>query len=338
MGGYNTRFTLTKLRVLKFSVLSVNAKPGTQYCNMSSSTTQSGSVRSLIKLLRPEQWAKNLFLFIPAFFAGELSDPDILLRLLIAFVCFSSIASAIYILNDYRDIASDRQHPEKRNRPLASGAVAPPVALMVMGALALGGGVVSFWLDIGFFAIVSLYALMNVGYSLGLKHIAILDIMLIAFGFLLRTVSGGLVADVFISQWLVIMIFLLALFLALAKRRDDLLLGKSSGRVMRRSVQNYNLEYVNACLTLLAGIIIVSYLMYTISDEVVMRLGEYLYFTSVFVIAGMMRYLQIALVENNSGSPTKLLYTDSFTRLVLLAWVISFFALIYLPEYILLRM
>ena len=173
---------------------------------------------------------------------------------------------------------------------------------------------------------------MNVGYSLGLKHISILDIMMIAFGFLLRTVAGGLVADVPISQWLVIMIFLLALFLALAKRRDDLLVGKSSGQLMRRSVENYNIEYVNACLTVLAGIIIVSYLMYTISDEVVTRLGDHLYFTSVFVIAGMMRYLQIALVENNSGSPTKLLYSDRFLQATLLAWIISFFVLIYLSK------
>lgn len=301
---------------------------------MSSSVAKPSSVRSLLKLLRPEQWAKNLFLFIPAFFAGELLVPFVLLKLGAAFVCFSGIASAVYILNDYRDIKSDRQHPEKSKRPLAAGNVPLSVALMTMTALALGGLLVAFWLDTGFFAVVLLYALMNIGYSLGLKHIAILDIMLIAFGFLLRTIGGGFVADVPVSQWLVIMIFLLALFLALAKRRDDLLLGQSSGRLVRRSVQNYNLEYVNACLTLLAGIIIVSYLMYTISDEVVLRLGDHLYFTSVFVIAGMMRYLQIALVENNSGSPTSLLYSDTFTRLVLLAWIFSFFALIYLPTYL----
>ena len=300
----------------------------------SSAISSSGSVRSLITLLRPGQWAKNLFLFIPAFFAGELLEAQMMVHLLVAFVCFSAVSSAVYILNDYRDIESDRQHPEKQHRPLASGEVTGPVALMMMATLALGGLVIAFWLNVGFFAVVLFYALMNIGYSLGLKHIAILDIMMIAFGFLLRTVGGGLVAEVPVSQWLVIMIFLLALFLALAKRRDDLLLGVSSGKLMRRSVQNYNLEYVNACLTLLAGIIIVSYLMYTISDEVVQRLGDHLYFTSVFVIAGMMRYLQIALVENNSGSPTKLLYTDLFTRLVLLAWVVSFFALIYLPNYL----
>ena len=298
------------------------------------SAAKETSTFSLIKLLRPEQWAKNLFLFIPAFFAGELLAPYMLARLFIAFVCFSSVASAIYILNDYRDIESDREHPEKRHRPLAAGEVAPAVALVVMILLAVGGLGGALWLDMGFFAVLVFYAAMNVGYSFGLKNISLLDIMMIAFGFLLRTVAGGLVAAVPISQWLVIMIFLLALFLALAKRRDDLLVGESSGRVMRKSVKNYNLDYVNACLTMLAGIIIVSYLMYTISDEVVSRLGDHLYFTSVFVIAGMMRYLQIALVENNSGSPTKLLYSDLFIKLTLLAWITSFFVMIYLANFL----
>ena len=299
---------------------------------MPSSATQRTLAPPLLKLLRPEQWAKNLFLLIAPFFAGEMMHYGLMTRLAVAFIAFSGVASAIYIFNDYRDIESDRKHPKKSRRPLAAGEVAPSVALILMIILAVGGLAVAYYLDQSFFVVLLMYASMNVGYSLGLKHISILDIMMIAFGFLLRTVAGGLVADVPISQWLVIMIFLLALFLALAKRRDDLLVGKSSGQVMRRSVKNYNIEYVNACLTVLAGIIIVSYLMYTISDEVVTRLGDHLYFTSVFVIAGMMRYLQIALVENNSGSPTKLLYSDRFLQLTLLAWIVSFFVLIYLSK------
>ena len=299
---------------------------------MPSPAAQQTSALPLLKLLRPQQWAKNLFLFIAPFFAGEMLQSGLLVRLAVAFVCFSGVASAIYILNDYRDIESDRRHPTKRERPLAAGEVAPSVALIIMGLLAIGGLGVAYYLDTGFFVVLLTYVGMNIGYSLGLKHVAILDVMMIAFGFLLRTVAGGLVAQVPISQWLVIMIFLLALFLALAKRRDDLLVGQSSGQVMRKSVKNYSLEYVNACLTILAAIIIVSYLMYTISDEVVTRLGDHLYFTSVFVIAGMMRYLQIALVENNSGSPTKLLYSDRFLQLTLLAWIASFFALIYLAK------
>ena len=126
------------------------------------------------------------------------------------------------------------------------------------------------------------------------------------------------------------MIFLLALFLAIAKRRDDVVLGADSGVLIRKSVRNYNLEFVNACMTMIAGIIVVAYLMYTISDEVVVRLGEHLVYTSVFVIAGLMRYLQITLVEKNSGSPTKILYKDSFIQVTLMGWILSFFWLIYL--------
>ena len=297
---------------------------------MSALTTRRATTLSFLRLLRPGQWAKNAFLFIPAFFAGGLLDPYVFSRLAVAFVCFSGVASSIYVLNDYRDIESDRQHPTKCKRPLAAGEVSPAVALAAMAIIAAGALMVAFWLDIYFFTVLLVYTTLNIAYSFGLKHLSIIDILIVAFGFLLRTVAGGMVADVPVSQWLVIMIFLLALFLALAKRRDDLLVGESSGRLMRRSVKNYTLEYVNACLTMLAGIIIVSYLMYTISDEVISRLGNHLYFTSVFVIAGMMRYLQISLVENNSGSPTKLLYSDRFIQFTLLAWMMSFAVLIYL--------
>ena len=286
----------------------------------------------LIKLIRPQQWAKNLFLFIPAFFAGALFDTSLFFRLILAFLAFSAVSSAVYVLNDYRDIEADRNHPTKRNRPLASGAIAVSVAIPLMLALAAVGLLIAFWLSPLFLAVLLLYVAINIGYSFGLKHVAILDILLVASGFLLRTVSGGFVADVPISQWLIIMIFLLALFLGLAKRRDDVVIGKTSGTIMRRSVKHYNLEFVNACLTMLAGIIIVAYLMYTISDEVVARLGEHLYFTCVFVIAGMMRYLQISLVENNSGSPTKLLYSDVFLKITLAGWVLSFFVLLYLER------
>ncbi|MEQ9439262.1 MAG: decaprenyl-phosphate phosphoribosyltransferase [Cyclobacteriaceae bacterium] len=286
-------------------------------------------IYSLVKLLRPEQWAKNLFIFIPIFFAGDFFNIDALMKLGVAFLSFSFVASAIYILNDYRDIEADRAHPEKCDRPMASGAIPANlglVTMIIMATIGLGAG---FVLNPWFFGVLLTYTIINIGYSFGLKHVGILDIFLIASGFLLRTVSGGIVADVAISQWLIIMIFLLAVFMAIAKRRDDLVIGKSSGILVRKSVKNYNLEFVNACMTMIAGIIIVAYLMYTISDDVVMRLGQHLVYTSVFVIAAMMRYFQITLVENNSGSPTRILYKDTFIKITLLGWILSFFLLIY---------
>ncbi|WKN42946.1 decaprenyl-phosphate phosphoribosyltransferase [Tunicatimonas pelagia] len=292
--------------------------------------SQKSVVLAYIKLLRPEQWVKNLFIFIPLFFEGHFFDIELLFKLGVAFVAFSAVCSAIYVLNDYRDIEADQAHPKKRERPLASGEVSKAVGLATMSLLAVAGLGVGLLLNIWFFVILLTYVGINVGYSFGLKHIGILDILLIASGFLLRTVSGGIVADVPVSQWLIIMIFLLALFLAIAKRRDDVVLGVDSGVLIRKSVKNYNLEFVNACMTMIAGIIVVAYLMYTISDEVVIRLGEHLVYTSVFVIAGLMRYLQITLVEKNSGSPTALLYKDSFIQITLAGWILSFFWLIYL--------
>ncbi len=288
---------------------------------------------SMVKLLRLEQWVKNLFMFIPAFFAGVLFDYEILLKVSLGFFAFCFAASGIYIINDYRDIEADRNHPEKCHRPLASGEITPMQGIIASIVLFAAGFTIALWTDVLFFSILLIYILLNIGYSYGLKHISILDILIVASGFLLRTIAGGVVAEVPISQWLVIMIFLLALFLALAKRRDDLIIGLQSGKLMRKSVEHYNLDFTNACLTMLSGIIIVSYLMYTISEEVTNRLGSHLYFTSIFVMAGIMRYLQITLVENNSGSPTKLLYSDNFIRFTLLGWILSFFIIIYFQNF-----
>lgn len=296
---------------------------------MLATVTKKSIFTSLIRLLRPEQWIKNMFMFIPAFFAGALFDLEVLLKVSLGFFSFCFAASGVYVINDYRDVEADQNHPEKCHRPLASGDVSASQGITAMVMLFLAALSLALWIDIAFFGILLVYIGLNIGYSFGLKHISILDIMIVASGFLLRTLAGGVVANVPISQWLVIMIFLLALFLALAKRRDDLVIGMQSGKLMRKSVQRYNLDFANACLTMLSGIIIVAYLMYTISDEVTYRLGNNLYFTSIFVIAGLMRYMQIALVENNSGSPTKLLYSDNFVRFTLLGWLASFFIIIY---------
>jgi len=286
---------------------------------------------SLIQLIRVKHWVKNLFIFIPAFFAGVLFDPENIVPLLIGFACFSLVASAIYVVNDYRDIEQDRNHPEKKNRPLASGAVSPAVAGIVL-VICLGVGFgLSYYVSFNFFLVLGLYFILNLGYSLGLKNISILDIMIVASGFLLRTIAGGIIIQVSVSQWLLIMVFLLALFLALSKRLDDLIVSEQEGKVSRKIVKHYNLGFVHSGIAMIAGIIMVSYIMYTISDEVKARLhSEHLYFTAIFVIAGLLRYLQITLVEQRSGSPTKIFLTDRFIIVTLFGWVASFFILIYL--------
>ncbi len=286
-----------------------------------------------LTLLRPKHWIKNLFLFAPIFFSGQLFAKENFFDLILGFIAFSLTASSIYIINDLQDIEADQKHPEKCKRPLASGAISKNHALILFLICVLAGFVLAFFIKPKFLFILGLYFFMNIGYSFGLKNISILDILIVAAGFVLRIKAGGAIAVIAISHWLMIMVFLLALFMAIAKRRDDILIKLSSGRDMRKAVKGYNLDFLNVCLALVSAVIIVAYLMYTVSPEVIQRLGTYkLYYTSLFVIAGLMRYLQLTYVEKNSGSPTKLLYKDRFLQITILLWVISFYFLIYFPE------
>ena len=282
-------------------------------------------------LLRSNHWIKNLFLYIPIFFAGEFQRLEKIKVVFFAFFAFCSIASAIYIVNDIMDIDSDKQHPVKCKRPLAAGLVTLKEAWLVFIILLFAGIFFSWLTASNLFAILLLsYFVINIGYSLGLKRVPIIEILIVSSGFVLRAIGGGIVADVEVSQWMLMMIFLLALFLALAKRRDDFFVSKQSGKSIRESIKHYNIEYINALLIMVSGIIIVAYLMYVISPEVINRFhSKYLYITSIFVIAGMMRYLQITLVENKSGSPTRILYRDNFIRITLALWILTFYLIIY---------
>ncbi|MBS0029686.1 decaprenyl-phosphate phosphoribosyltransferase [Chitinophaga sp. 22321] len=285
-----------------------------------------------IKLLRPKHWVKNAFLFIPLFFAGEIFNSSKLLPVLVGFIAFSLIASSIYIINDYKDIEADKQHPEKCKRPLASGAISRQAALLLFALCILAGTGVAFCVSLKFVFVLSLYFVLNLLYCLGLKNISILDILMLSTGFVLRVKAGGVAADMAISEWLMIMIFLLALFMAIAKRRDDILIRQESGKEMRKAASGYNMDFLNVMLSLVSAVIIVCYLMYTISPETQARFHTYrLYYTTLFVIGGLLRYLQVTYVENNTGSPTKILYKDRFIQLTILLWVTSFYVLIYLP-------
>jgi len=285
-----------------------------------------------LKLLRPKDWAKNLFLFIPLFFAGEFLDSDKLIHLFYGFIAFSCIASSIYIINDYRDREDDRKHPVKCKRPLAAGTVSPTAAIVICTILILGGFGLAWWIRDKFLFVLAIYFFINLGYSLGLKNVPILDIILLAAGFVLRIKSGSVIARVFLSEWIVIMVFLLSIFMAIGKRRDDVLLKLSSGTDMRKSIKGYNLDFLNTLLALVSAVIIVSYFMYTMSPEVETRLGRRLYYTCLFVMAGLMRYLQIIYVSSDSGSPTKILYKDRFIQLTLVLWIASFALILYLKD------
>ena len=283
----------------------------------------------LLALTRPHQYIKNLFIFLPLFFAVKITDIELLSKSIIAFIAFSLTASSLYIFNDYKDIKEDRQHPRKRNRPLASGAVSRQQAFLVMGALLLLG----FGLMATFpwaMAILAIYVSINIAYSFSLKHIAILDVTVIAVGFVLRLFIGSAVTGIQLSTWIQLMTFLLALFMALAKRRDDMLIFMETGKKTRKVINGYNLQFLDTAMAIIASVIIVTYTMYTTSGTVIARIhSENLYLTTIFVIIGILRYLQVVFVFKDSGSPTKVVLKDRFIQLTLLGWIITFVWILY---------
>jgi 4-hydroxybenzoate polyprenyltransferase len=286
-----------------------------------------------LTLLRPKDWAKNLFLFIPLFFSGDFFHWDLYPRLILGFIAFSLVASSIYIINDYRDIEYDKKHPEKKSRPLASGKVSKPAALIICVLLLITGFAIAFFIRDKFLFVLGIYFILNLAYSFGLKTIPILDIIIVAIGFVLRIKSGAVIAMIGLTEWLNIMVFLLALFMAIGKRRDDVLLKLSSGTDMRKSIKGYNLEFLNVVLALVCAVIVVAYFMYTMSPDVIRRMGTYrLYYTCLFVLAGILRYLQIIFVHSAAGSPTRILYKDRFIQISILLWITSFYLIIYMKD------
>ena len=291
-------------------------------------------MKHYITLLRPKHWAKNLFLFVPSFFAGKFFDLASIELLIGGFFAFSCLASSIYIINDYRDIEDDRKHPEKYKRPLASGAVKKSYAIVISCLLTIAGIALAYFADNSckFLFIALIYYILNISYSFGLKNIAIIDILILATGFVLRVKGGAILAGVSTTSWFIIMTFLLALFLAIAKRRDDVLLNVATGTEMRKSMKGYSLEFLNSLLGLFCAILIVSYINYTVSPGSYIKFGHRLYYTALFVIAGIMRYLQITFIYNKAGSPTEVLYKDRFIQVTLVLWAASFFVILYLRD------
>lgn len=276
-----------------------------------------------------EHWVKNLFLFIPAFFAARLSEWPVLQHACTGFLAFSLVASSVYVLNDLVDAPQDRNHPHKKRRPIAAGAVSRRAAIIVLTALFVTGLALAALLNPVVLVICLTYAGINVLYSFSLKHIAIVDISLIATGFLMRVFAGGAAAGVEVSHWLIVMTFLLALILGLAKRRGEYVIA-TGGHSFRRALEGYNLPFLDVSITVCSTVAIVAYLMYCFSPEVTERIGsDKIYFTTFFVIMGILRYLQLALVFQRTESPTRALLRDRFLQIVLLGWIMAFAWLLY---------
>ncbi len=284
-------------------------------------------MNEIIKLLRPYQYIKNVFIFAPLLFSFS-TDMVLILKTVLTFVLFSLVASSIYIFNDLMDIKEDQKHPHKKFRPLALGTITKSKAVQLIALLSIIPLLIALLFNIKLFTILLLYFSLNILYSVQLKHFSIVDIFMIAIGFVMRLFAGAAVVDVELSMWIIIMTFLLALFLALAKRRDDVLLSLE-GKETRKNIDGYNLEFVNAGMVLMAGVIIVSYVFYTVSDDVIARLHTpHLYLSGFFVILGIMRYMQITFVEERSGNPSKIVLSDPFLQITIVLWLLSFYMIV----------
>jgi len=293
-------------------------------------------MKKYIKLLRIEQWVKNSFVFLPVFFSGKLYDSYLLFLSFIGFLVFSLTASSIYIINDYHDIESDRKHPEKSNRPLASGLISKRTAIFIfISLLVVIAGIIAYFayrssheLIWKFAAIIGTYFILNLIYTFKWKHVAIVDIFIIAIGFVLRVLAGGYITGIPISQWAILLTFVLALVLAIGKRRGELLNAKRTGQT-RRSLDGYNVQFADIALSISCALAIVCYLMFTITSEVQDRFGYRVFYTVIFVMFAFLRYLQQTLVYNKTESPTKIVYKDHYIQATMLLWLISFLLMIY---------
>ena len=289
---------------------------------------------TVFQLLRVSQYTKNLFVFLPLFFSGLFFEFDAFMHCFIIFTVFCCISSIVYILNDIRDIQEDRRHPTKKNRPIAAGLISIKKAIFVAGALVPLAAVLFFFGgNAATFLTVSSYFFLNLFYIYIGKQKAILDVACISLGFVLRASAGALAISQDLSQWLVLMVFLLCMFLGLGKRWDDLCLSETEetfGKI-RSSIDGYSKKFVLAAMTFLSAINTVCYIMYTVASDTQNHYhSSLLYLTSVWVVLGNMRYLQLAFVENKSASPTRVLLHDRGIQFCVLAWFTHLTFLLYL--------
>jgi 4-hydroxybenzoate polyprenyltransferase len=281
----------------------------------------------ILQALRPKQWTKNLLVFAGVVFAQHASDPALLLRALAGFVAFSLLASAVYVVNDLKDVDVDRLHPRKRHRPIASGALSPAVAWSVVPVLLVIVAALCSWLGFGFMLVLAAYLASNVAYSFGLKNQVILDVFVIASGFVLRAVAGvellkPVAPETQLSSWLLVCTFFGALFLAVSKRRRELTNAGHLASDQRAVLATYTPELLDRMLTIAAACTLMSYALYTIWPATVAKFGSEAMMVTVPVVAyGVFRYLHLVRVSESSEDPSLVLLADRPIQATVLAYV-----------------
>ncbi|PLR78262.1 decaprenyl-phosphate phosphoribosyltransferase [Bacillus sp. V3-13] len=273
----------------------------------------------LLKQVRIKQWTKNLLVFAAILFSIEIATVEMVIRSLVGFLLFCFISGCVYILNDYADRHADREHPEKRHRPMASGALNPQVALFFGAFLFLISLFTAFYLNILFGIILIFYFIINVAYSFKLKHVVIVDIMVIAAGFVLRAIGGGVVIGVPFTPWFLLCTLLLALFLAISKRRHELYLLQNNMGAHRKVLEFYSPDLLNQFNSIVTTATIITYSLFTFTSGRTIHLM----WTIPFVIYGIFRYLYLIHMEDKGGKPEKVLVEDRHILITVILYAIT---------------
>ena len=288
-------------------------------------------LKSFVVLLRPKQWVKNLIIFAALVFSMNLFNVQRLVAAILTFVIFCLLSSAVYILNDIRDVEQDRLHPWKKKRPIATGEISILHALILSGILILISCFGSYAVSKELFFIVLAYLVLQLAYTLYLKQVVLLDIIIIAIGFVLRAVAGAISIRVMISDWLLLCAFLLALFLGFCKRRQELVIyDESSASSFRPVLTQYSSQLLDALIDVVTGATVLAYAIYTVWPDTVQKFGTHkLLYTLPFVVYGIFRYLYLMHEEDKGDSPTRVLLTDLALQLNLLAWFVCAVLILY---------
>lgn len=283
--------------------------------------------------MRPREWSKNLLVFSGVIFSKSLTDTYNLRLSFFGFLVFCAAASGIYIFNDVCDLAADREHPVKKNRPLASGSLNVNFARVAMAFLFAIAAFGALMLSNMFAVVIGVYLVTCIGYSLRLKDVVILDVILIASGFVLRAVSGAVLIGVAASEWLVLCTSMVALLIGFGKRRHEIVLLEEKAEEHRRSLSEYSLPLLDAIMNICAGAAVITYALYTRADETIARVGSSaMLLTIPFVVYGVFRYLFLVHKRKVGGDPVQILFSDRPTLLNLLLWIVTVGFVIYLPR------
>jgi len=288
---------------------------------------------SWIHLIRVKQWIKNLFVFLPMFFNKQFTSTENLAQSTIAFLAFSFTASAIYCINDLKDKKLDQLHPQKKNRPIASGIISKPQAIIAIAILCFIALFISLIVskNNALFIVLFVYFILNIMYTFKLKNIIFLDIFMISISFVLRLFAGAVTTNTYLSNWIIVMVVLLTLFLALLKRKDEVILYQKTSIIARKNISRYSLKVLTNCSYILCLCIITTYLFYTLNTEVISRYdNKYIFTTTSFVILGLVRYMHLVNYNKQYANPSDVLIRDKKLLLIILGWVISFYIIIYL--------